>query len=137
MCERMRSDPDRGLRCWLAAVTTAGTAMSLVLLFCQGMNIAEHVYDVRGWWLMAETGAFAALMGVTILRLEKGCWRWWIYGTVLAALVLLQLQCFRVYADDPGVMTIVPELEWMILLGQGLLHAMLSLRQARRKERGQ
>lgn len=137
MCERMRRDPDRGLKCWLAAVTAAGTMLALVLLLCQGMNIAGHIYDARGWWLMAETGAFAALMGVTILRLEKGCWRWWIYGAVLAAFVLLQRQCFRVYADDPGVMSIVPELEWMILLGQGVLHAALSLRQVSRKERRQ
>lgn len=137
MYEHERTSPDRVLRCWMAVVTTAGTVLSLVLLFCQVLNISEHIYDARGWWLTAETGAFAAVMGVTILRMEKGCWRWWVYGALLIMFAILQWQCFRVYAEDPGVMSIVPELEWMILLGQGMLHAALSLRQARRKGRRQ
>ena len=107
---------------WL---TIPGCLFSAVMVATSILSVMDHPI---GWsWLLLSSLGLAAAFVQSAVRLKWQRWSWTGFIAALAVHGYGMHRSYIAFADDPGVMEVIPETEMLLLAALIVLHALWSL----------
>lgn len=119
-----------GICCVTKWVTVFGFGFSMVLVATHIMSVINH--RSAGWaWQLLTSLALGAAFAQSAVRLKWARWSWPGFAVSLAVHGYGMYRSYLAFADDYGVMTVVPEFEMVLLAALAVLHGLWSLMEKR------
>lgn len=118
----------------LASVRSATRWLTIPGCLFSAVMVATHVLSVMdhpiGWsWLLLSSLGLAAAFVQSAVRLKWQRWSWAGFIAALAAHGYGMYRSYVAFADDPGVMEVIPETEMLLLAALLVVHGLWSLLQ--------